>query len=65
MNYLFHPQAEKELLDAIDYYESCQKGLGHEFAVEIYAALERIVKYPEIWPPFGDDIRRSSVNRFP
>jgi len=28
MNYSFHPEAEKELNEAIDYYEGCKNGLG-------------------------------------
>jgi len=34
MNYSFHPMAERELNEAIDYYNECQNGLGLEFAKE-------------------------------
>jgi hypothetical protein len=32
LKYSFHPSAEKELNDAIDYYNECQRGVGLEFA---------------------------------
>jgi hypothetical protein len=34
MNYSFHPEAEIEFNNAIDYYEECKEGLGLEFTVE-------------------------------
>jgi len=65
MNYLFHPQAEAEFLHAIDYYENCREGLGYEFVVEVYSAIERILAHPKAWQILEEDVRRSQVNRFP
>jgi len=48
MNYFFHPEAKKEFLDAVDYYESCSEGLGLEFANDVYATIQRILHYPII-----------------
>ena len=31
MKYAFHPEAEEEFLDAIDYYARCESGLGYDF----------------------------------
>ena len=42
MRYRFHPDAEVELNDAVDYYDECQEGFGLEFAKEVYAAIESI-----------------------
>ncbi|MBD3315060.1 MAG: type II toxin-antitoxin system RelE/ParE family toxin, partial [Chitinivibrionales bacterium] len=30
MKTVFHPEAENELNEAIDYYEQCRKNLGRE-----------------------------------
>ena len=30
MKYSFHPEAEAEFNQAIDYYENCAEGLGYE-----------------------------------
>lgn len=35
MTYSFHPAAEIEFNNAIDYYEECGKDLGLEFSQEI------------------------------
>ena len=47
MKYLYHPAAEAEFYDAIDYYESCAAGLGYDFSVEVHSTFERIILYPK------------------
>ena len=49
MNYTFHPQAQIEFEQAIEYYESRQDGLGYEFAVEIHNTIQNIVNFPGTW----------------
>ncbi len=65
MNYFFHPEAKKELLDAVDYYESCSEGLGLEFSNDIYATIQRIINYPYAWSNFSKSSRRCLAKRFP
>ncbi len=65
MKFYFHPQAAEEFSQAVDYYEEIKPGLGHEFATEVYAAIERCVKFPKAWPILKENIRRSLVKRFP
>ena len=65
MRYFFHPEAEIEFNEAIDYYEECKSGLGVEFAYEVHRTIERILKFPNAWQKMEGDIRRSIVNRFP
>lgn len=45
MNYIFHPDAKKELVHAISYYEDCQEGLGSEFLEEVYSTIQRIITF--------------------
>lgn len=47
MTYSFHPDAELEFNQSIDYYENIRAGLGHDFAVEAYLTIQRIIEYPE------------------
>ena len=47
MNYIFHPDAEKEFISSINYYEGRQFGLGQEFAQEIYTAIQDIAEHPK------------------
>lgn len=65
MKYSFHPEAEAEFVQAIDYYEECEAGLGYDFAVEVCSAIERIMAHPKAWPILEEDMRRSLVRRFP
>lgn len=65
MNSVFHPDAETEFNAAIDYYEEIEKGLGYDFAVEVYTTLERIIAFPKAWLAVDGEIRRALVRRFP
>lgn len=65
MKYSFHPAAEKELIDAVDYYNECQGGLGMEFAKEIYRTIQNILSFPNSWALLSDNTRRCLTNRFP
>jgi hypothetical protein len=48
MKYSFHPEAEKEFVEAIDYFEEIETGLGYDFAVEVYLAVERTTAFPRL-----------------
>ncbi|TVQ67323.1 MAG: type II toxin-antitoxin system RelE/ParE family toxin [Oceanospirillales bacterium] len=65
MKFSFHPEAEKEFNQAIDYYESLEPGLGYDFALEVHLAVKRSIAFPKAWPEIEKDIRRSLVGRFP
>ena len=65
MNYRFHPKAETELNNSIDYYEECKINLGLEFANEVYRTIQRVLDFPNAWQILDDDIRRCLTNRFP
>jgi len=65
MSFRFYPDAEAELTESIQYYEKAQPGLGQDFALEIYASIQRAVAHPAAWPLLEEDIRRVLVQRFP
>lgn len=65
MKFSFHPDAEAEFLDAINYYEGCEQGLGHDFAIEVHSAIENILSFPKAWAILEDGIRRCQIRRFP
>ncbi len=65
MSCSFHPEAVVELNEAVDYYESCQQGLGFSFAREVFAAVHRILEHPAAWSALSDNTRRCLTNRFP
>ncbi len=61
----FHPEAETEFNFSIDYYEDCSEGLGADFALEVYSAVQRILEHPKAWTIMEDGIRRCLTRRFP
>jgi len=65
MKYAFHPEAESEFLDAIDYYEACELGLGYDFAMEVHSTIENILSFPYTWTILEEGIRRCQIRRFP
>lgn len=65
MTFSFHPEAEVEFTEAMDYYEGCEPGLGYDFSIEVFTSIQNIVNYPTVWPVIEEDVRRCLVNRFP
>lgn len=65
MRFYFHEFAEVELDRAVQFYEDCRRGLGLEFAQEVYAAIARVTQYPDAWSLMSKNTRRCLVNRFP
>jgi toxin ParE1/3/4 len=65
VKYSFHPESQAEFYQSIEYYDEREDGLGYDFAVEVFAAIERAAANPEIWPLAHSDIRRCLVHRFP
>ena len=65
MTFSFHPEAETEFIEAVSYYEDREPGLGYDFSIQVFGAIQNIVTYPNAWPVVEDGIRRCLVNRFP
>ncbi len=65
MTFSFHPEAETEFLEAINYYENREFGLGYDFSIEVFATIQNIVIYPTAWPVIEEGARRCLVHRFP
>jgi hypothetical protein len=49
MNYSFHPEAEEELIKAIDFYEEQERELGLDFSMEVYQTIQRVIANPKSW----------------
>jgi hypothetical protein len=65
MKYFFHPLAEKELLSTISFYNDEKQGLGEKFSFELFAAIDRICKFPFAWAKIDSKTRRCLLNKFP
>ena len=58
-------EAEVELWEAVEFYESKCVGLGLDFERAAKAAVELIQQSPERWPLREDGTRRHLIHRFP
>ena len=67
MNLRIHRLAVEEIDHEVDYYESKQVGLGAELEDEVDAALDLIVRFPEVGAPWKQrtDRRVFVLARFP
>jgi hypothetical protein len=65
MTFSFHPEADTEFREAVEYYEACESGLGYDFSFEVFSTVQTIVNSPAAWPVMEDDVRRCLINRFP
>ncbi len=59
-----HPLAERELFQAIDWYEAKTEGLGEQFLDRVTEGLSQIKEYPESGPLLGH-VRRLMLRQFP
>jgi len=57
--------AQRELDDAVAYYNAESPGLGDALVLEVVAAIERIRRFPRAWHPLGAEVRRCRLRRFP
>lgn len=65
MKLIIRPEAEADLLQAIDWYEGRGPGLGADLLRCVDACLERIRRHPEAYPLVHRSTRMAIVRRFP
>lgn len=61
----FASPAERELKEAMEFYESARQGLGAEFLAEVEATTHLIQTYPLAWTALSPRTRRCRTRRFP
>ena len=59
MRLIYHPDAEAELLEAVQFYERRVPGLGDRFLREFDAAIAAIQDAPDRWRVVQAGVRRS------
>ena len=65
MKLIVRPEAEEELIEAIDWYEARNPGLGGDFLRCVDACFQRILRFPEAYPVVHRSTRMAIVRRFP
>ena len=62
---IFTPEADNEVADAYNWYESREPGLGEEFLRCMEACLQVVQRHPFAYPVAVDEFRSAPVRRFP
>lgn len=65
MKYSFHPEAQYELNQAVDFYQEDNTKLGLDFLKEVHSSILRIIEFPGAFPLLSKNTRRCLLNRFP
>jgi len=65
MRLIYHPHAERELIEAAQYYETRMPTLGVQFLDESDQAGRKILNAPERWRIIEQDVRCYLMPRFP
>ncbi len=60
----FHPKAEQDLDNIIEYYNTVKEGLGYEVYVEINEYIESIRTFPFIAPKRLENVRVFFTKKF-
>ena len=58
-------EAEADIAETFQYYESCRENLGSDFILCIDESFSRIVKNPRQYKTIYKNIPRALVRRFP
>ena len=65
MRLTYHPEAEAEVVEAAEFYETRASGLGDRFLREFDVAVAEIQASPSLWPVVEGDLRCHAMGRFP
>ena len=62
---VFRPEAEDEVLEAREWYETRRSGIGKEFAHAVDEIVGRVVENPLAYQRAHKQTRRAVLSRFP
>ena len=62
---IVRPEAEAELIEAVEWYEARSPGLGADLLRCVDTSIEKIVRQPESYPLVHRSTRMAIVRRFP
>jgi toxin ParE1/3/4 len=65
MSFIYHPDAEAELIEAAQFYSRRVPGLGADFLDTVDAAIAEIQSAPQRWRIVERDVRKFLLPRFP
>ncbi|MBK8394128.1 MAG: type II toxin-antitoxin system RelE/ParE family toxin [Leptospiraceae bacterium] len=63
--YKLKPEAKNDLVEAVEWYERNQKGVGFRLYDEVYDKIEVLSKKPNSHSTFYKEFRKASLKVFP
>ena len=64
-NLIIRPEAEEDIAETYEWYESKEKGLGDDYITEVENLLNRIQENPKLFIKLIGELRRALTKRFP
>ena len=62
---IYTPEADDDVAESYNWYESREPGLGEDFLRCVEACLLTIQRHPHIFPVAVDEFRHAPIRRFP
>ncbi len=62
---ILRARAERDIREAVEWYEARQSGIGEKFLSQLRETLEAVRGLPESTPLIYKSVRRAVVSRFP
>ena len=60
----FHIQFDSDVIEAADFYDGKEPGLGSAFTRDVWEAVQSLKANPELWKTVYRDVRRVRLKRF-
>lgn len=57
--------AQRDVVEARDWYDRQQSGLGERFSESVESAIQQLLGDPTSWPVIEGDVHRCPVRSFP
>lgn len=61
----FHQEADAEVTEVAQYYETTSAGLGFSFLMELERCIDQVVANPKACQLVSEEVRRIPFRRFP
>ncbi len=58
-------EAETDISEAFEYYQSCRKNLGHDFLLCLEETVSTIQRSPLLYKEIHRNVRRRFIERYP
>jgi len=62
---VIRPEAEADMAEGFEWYETQRNGLGHDFLAKVRAAFQLVCENPNRHAVLYRDVRRTLTRRFP